>query len=62
VAFGEALLKETIETWQDCSKERLTLHEAQQICETVLGLFKTLSRIDKRVRDAQQTRETAARS
>ena len=61
MAFSDTLLKETIETWRDCSGERLTRLEAEQICETMLGLFEILARIDKRIRNAQEARETANR-
>jgi hypothetical protein len=61
LAFSDILLKETVETWRECSGDRLTWLEAEQICETMLGLFEILDRIDKRTRNAQEARETASR-
>ena len=50
--WDEAFLKRTIEEWQPCSKEPLTLQDAQEIAENVRGLLEVLSRIERRMKPA----------
>ena len=47
--WDEAFLKRTIEEWQPCAKEPLTLQDAQEIADNVAGLLRILSRIDRRI-------------
>ena len=48
--WDEAFLRRTIEEWQPCAKEPLTLQDAQEIAENVAGLLQLLARIDRRIR------------
>lgn len=50
--WDEAFLRRTIEEWQPCSKEPLTLQDAREIAENVEGLLKVLLRIERRIRQA----------
>ena len=55
--WDEAFLKRTIEEWQPCSKEPLTLQDAQEIAENVAGLLRMLSRIERRIRRVPEPAE-----
>jgi len=48
--WDEAFLKRTIEEWQPCAKEPLTLQDAQEIADNVAGLFQVLMKIERRIR------------
>lgn len=50
--WDEAFLRRTIEEWQPCAKEPLTLQDALEIAENVEGLLKVLLRIECRIRQA----------
>ncbi len=47
--WDEAFLKRTIDEWQPLSKEPLTLADAQEICDNMVGLFQVLVRIERRI-------------
>lgn len=47
--WDEAFLKRTIDEWQPCAKEPLTLQDAQEICDNMVGLFQVLVRIERRI-------------
>ena len=47
--WDEAFLKRTINEWQPLSKEPLTLVDAQEICDNMVGLFQVLVRIERRI-------------
>ncbi len=51
--WDEAFLKRTLEEWQPCAKEPLTLQDAQEIADNVAGLFQVLLRIERRIQRAQ---------
>lgn len=53
--FSEKLLRETIQVWQPCSPEPLTLADAEEICRNVTGLFTVLRKIDERLKRAKMT-------
>ena len=55
--WDEAFLKRTIDEWQPCTKEPLTLQDAQEIAENVAGLLQVLMKIERRVWQATQTAE-----
>ena len=55
--WDEAFLKRTIDEWQPCAKEPLTLQDAREIADNVAGLFQLLMKIERRVRQATQTAE-----
>jgi len=57
--WDEAFLKRTIEEWQPCSKEPLTLQDAQEIAENMAGLLQLLGRIDRRIRQATASVEAS---
>jgi len=57
--WDEAFLKRTIDEWQPCSKEPLTLQDAQEIAENVAGLLHVLGRIERRIRQATAPAEAA---
>ena len=48
--WDEAFLKRTIDEWQPLSKEPLTLADAQEICDNMVGLFRVLMKIEQRIR------------
>ncbi len=48
--WDEVFLKRTIDEWQPCSKEPLTLQDAQEIADNVRGLLEVLSRIEQRMK------------
>jgi len=47
--WDEAFLRRTIKEWQPLSKEPLTLADAQEICDNMVGLFQVLVRIERRI-------------
>ena len=57
--WDEAFLKRTIDEWQPCSKEPLTLQDAQEIAENVAGLLHVLERIERRIRQATAPAEAS---
>ena len=57
--WDESFLKRTIEEWQPCSKEPLTLQDAQEIAENMAGLLQLLGRIDRRIRQATASVEAS---
>ena len=57
--WDEAFLKRTIEEWQPCAKEPLTLRDAQEIAENVAGLLQILSRIERRIQMAPEPAEAS---
>jgi len=57
--WDEAFLKRTIEEWQPCSREPLTLQDAQEIAENMAGLLQVLGRIDRRIRQAMAPAEAS---
>ncbi len=60
--WDEAFLKRTIDEWQPCNKEPLTLQDAQEIAENVAGLLQVLGRIDRRVHQAAVLTEASHES
>ena len=40
--YSDEYLKKTIEVWQPHFKEKLTKEQAREICNNVLGLYKTI--------------------
>ena len=52
--WDEAFLKRTIDEWQPCSKEPLTLQDTQEIADNMAGLFQVLMKIEQRIRQATQ--------
>jgi hypothetical protein len=60
--WDEAFLKRTIDEWQSCAKEPLTLQDAQEIAENVEGLLQVLLRIERRIRQATALTEASHES
>ena len=60
--WDEAFLRRTIQEWQPCAKEPLTLQDAREIADNVAGLIQMLSRIDRRIRMAPEPAEVAHES
>ena len=60
--WDEAFLRRTIEEWQPCAKEPLTLQDAQEIADNVAGLFQVLLRIERRIQRAQEPVEVSHES
>jgi len=46
--FTKEFLQRTIEVWQPRYDHSLTLEEAREIAENMIGLFKLLDRLDKK--------------
>ncbi len=58
--FSKEFLELTIQEWQPHSQERLTLEDAAEIAENMLGLLKVLHRIDQRIkREAESSQHVA---
>ena len=57
--WDEAFLKRTIDEWQPCNKEPLTLQDAQEIADNVAGLFQVLLKVERRIRRAPEPAEAS---
>ena len=60
--WDEAFLRRTIEEWQPCAKEPLTLQDAQEIAENVAGLLQALLKVERRIRRAPAPAEVSHES
>lgn len=55
--FDEAFLEMTIKTWQPLSKQPLTMADAQEIAESMIGFFAALARCAKEQRSTAIQKE-----
>lgn len=59
--FDEAFLKATLQVWQPLSAEPLTIADAEEISQAVLGFFEALRRCAEEARASSAQRAEKAK-